>query len=249
VLRLYASYGASCSSPVSRVGPWFGAWTGGSGTTGTSSPHEANYGKEEGGFLLLFLLPLLTLMGLCVAGTVRVAWQTQNRVAMQSRLDICSLGLLQERERAYQSVARGNRTLDLSATGIYALRAGRILSGPIGALVGTLGEQGLLRLNHATALWQETTLAISQARELRWFRCAPSSFSRGFAACAAGSTSRGSLVREPSLFPDVKGALVARSPGRALAHFTCRGGRLVTKRVLHGDPKLRSLEMSDYYAQ
>lgn len=217
----------------------------GSKKTKNSLPKGAR--SAERGFLLLLLLPTLLLALAFLAGTVKVIQFSQQRIAMQSRLDLCALRLVQARRELAVSLVAQNRVIRTTALGIAMARGLSILGGPAGKLLGTLGEAGLLRANQAAAAWQEAKVAHLQAKELLLLRCAPTPYSQKLAACWAQPSIRQALRRAPALFPDVKGAMefVAAPLGRA----RCEGGKLSTKMRLEGDQKLIHANFTDAYEQ
>jgi hypothetical protein len=170
---------------------------------------------------------------------------SQQRIAMQSRLDICALSLIKKRERLAKSLAEGNQVIRTTALGIYSLRGLRILTGPLGQVLAGIGEQALLRMNQLAARWQDLQLSRYQAMEILGLRCQATPYSGGPAICLMAPALASATKREPALMPDVSGPRVfLRAP---LARADCRGKGARTILRLDGDPTLTRAEFSDRY--
>jgi hypothetical protein len=230
---------------ASRAPPCGADWASASKKIGTSSRPGRHC---ERGFLLLFLLPCLLLAFALLAGTIKVVNASQQRIAMQSRLDICAVRLLEIRRSAAKEFVRTNSILRSTALAIAMARGAILLGGPAGALLGKAGEAALLRLNQATAQWQEARVWFFQARELSLHRCSPTPFSRKEALCQVSPSLKEGLKRSPSLFPDVRGPLqFLKGP---LARVRCQSFTLLrTTLVLEGDPSLTTGNFADHYEE
>jgi hypothetical protein len=228
-------------SSSSREGESFSgrAWRPGCRSTKASFPPA-----DSSGFLLLAFLPTLVLALLFLLGTARLVQLSQQRVAMQSRLDTCALALVQERRKLARRLSEGNRILELTAAAVAMSRGLRILAGPAGQLLGALGERGLVTLNRSTALLQEQQLALAGAKEAWLAVCRRSPYSRSPAFCRVSPSLSTALRRKPAMFPDLKGPLVALQLPLARAHCWGAGG-LETRIRLEGNSRLGT--QGDYY--
>lgn len=230
-------FSLSCSPPPSRSGA-------GSISDWRSTAALPCTGKNSG-FLLLFLLPLLLLACGLLVGSHKIITASQQRIAMQSRLDICALSLIKKRQRLAHSLATGNQVIRASSTAIYFARGIRIFSGTVGQVLGGLSEQALLRLNQAAARLQDLELARYQAMELAGLHCGSTPYSKGSAFCLMLPALASATKREPALMPDVYGPRVfLRTP---LARADCRGKGARTVMRLEGDPLLTQPKFSDRY--
>lgn len=215
----------------------------GSRSTELSFKKEGHYEK---GFFLLFLLPLLLLATTFLIGTLKVISISQQRIAMQARLDVCALKLVQSRRSLAVELGRANRILHATKMGVYMARGLQVVGGPFGKLLGTAGEQTLLRANQATAQWQKVRTLYFRAQELRLSHCDQNQFSKSLALCHIQPALGQALEREPTLFPDLHGSLRFRSA--PLARARCRGlGNMETIIRLDGDPALLVDSFSDTY--
>lgn len=201
--------------------------------------------SKEAGYLLVLLLLCLSLALTFLLGTVKVVQLSQRRIAMQSRLDVCALQLIDVRRQLAVGLVRTNQVIRLTALAVSMSRGLKILTGPAGALVGTMGEAALVQTNRAAASAQEGLRLLGATREVAGALCAPSPFSKEAAFCTLSPPLPSALVRQKAPFPDLAGPLVFRD--RWLARVTCRGGRGVTKMKLAGDPGLRSKDFPDFY--
>ncbi len=219
-------------------------------STNTEASREAASSScAQGGFLLVFLLPLLLLLASFLAGSLDAAWRSQAKVALQSRLDVCALRMALERKSTLRKLVRGNQAISLTVAGIYAARGAKA-AGPVGAVLGTASEAVLLRMNGALSAMQDTQLAIAGGKELMRLRCEPGQFSKEPATCLPEPPLLSALRREQTLFPDVKGALVHRNQGGALASFRCRSGSRSAAAVeLRGGERLRNDDFKDGWTE
>jgi hypothetical protein len=179
-------------------------------------------------------------------GSAWLVRRIQARVAMQSRLDICAVRIVAGRKRLLEEIVWTNRVLEGTKVSIYAARGAKAVAGPVGAVFGTMTEAALLVLNRATAIGQEARLLAAEAVELSARLCAATPYSRGTAFCAVRPGVRGSLQRESTIFPDVRGPLRHRGRG-PLLRADCRGDALRTQLVLEGDPDLERTDFMDRY--
>lgn len=200
---------------------------------------------RDSGFLLLFLLPLLLLACVFLMGSYRIVTASQQRIAMQARLDICALSLIKKREALARSLTSGNQVIRITAIGIYAARGVRLLTGPIGQVLAGIGEQALLRANQLAARWQDLQLARYQALELAGLRCAATPYSSGPALCLITPALASATKREPALMPDVMGPKIFLRPPLARADCRGKGARAFIR--LDGDLSLTRAEFSDRY--
>jgi hypothetical protein len=207
---------------------------------GNTAPSEraAKISCAEEGFLLVFLIPLLLLFLLFLAGSLKVAWRTQEKMALQSRLDVCALRMALERKSTLNSLVNWNLGIQATAWGIYAARGVKVL-GPVGAAVGGASEIVLLRTNAALAAAQEAQLRAAGMKELYRLRCEGGTFSSEPAFCTPSPSLHKALKRQSALFPDVKGTLSHESRNGSLATFRCRSGGSDKATVeLSGDGRL-----------
>jgi hypothetical protein len=158
---------------------------------------------------------------------------------MQSRLDVCAVTLLRQREKLLREIGKGNRVIETTAAAIAMLRGFRLLSGPVGQMAGSVGEAALLRANQGMARWQESRRLFVSAKEKTGTVCPFTPFSRELALCRLKPELGALLRRERSPMPDVAGPLL---PTAALAgRVECRGGRNVLTRIrLIGDKSLQN---------
>jgi len=180
-----------------------------------------------------------------VAGSHKIVTSSQQRIAMQARLDICALALIKKRERLARSLISGNRVIRATAVAIYMTRGLRLLTGPLGQVAAAMGERALLQANQLAARWQSLSLIRYQAAELAGLRCSPTPFSREPALCLITPALASATKRERALMPDVAGPLVfLRAP---LARADCRGKGARTTMSLNGDRTLTRSSFSDRY--
>lgn len=210
---------------------------------------SSGFRRIEGGFLLVALAPVVLLMVMFLLGSLKLAALSQEKAALQSRLDLCAVRLAATRERLFQRLARTNQALKVTVLGIYAARAAR-LGGPIAAAAGAAGELALLRANHALALLQSGYMTAASATETRDLSCRASPYSEGPAFCQASPSLLSALERERTLYHDVRGHLVHRRKGRLLAEIRCRGAKgLSTALQVRGDPELAAGGFHDIYVR
>ncbi len=172
---------------------------------------------------------------------------SQQRIAMQSRLDICAVRYLHIRKHFAENLITSNRMIRLTALALYMAKGLSALGGVAGKLLGSLGEAGLKKINHGSAHWQNTQLALYQTKELVAARCAPTPFSKDPAFCQPNSFLKQALQREKALLPDVYGPLVFRTS--PLLRVTCTGKKQQTRLSLDGDTQLFKNSFSDFYEQ
>jgi hypothetical protein len=202
----------------------------------------------EAGFLLVFLLPFLLLVSVTLAGSLKLAWSSQAKVALQSRLDLCALRLATERKKTLQRLQKSNQALALTITGIYLARGVKVM-GPVGTVLGGASEAAMLRMNNLLAVGQEAEILGLAARETRHMRCAPTHYSREEAYCWPSPLALKSLRRETTFFPDVKGTLTHESRDGALARFRCRRPPLAASVELRGDARVKTGSFRDAYVE
>ncbi len=173
-----------------------------------------------------------------------MATLSQNRIALQSRLDICTQQLTKNRRDILETLVATNTGLEKTIWGIYAARGVQVF-GPIGKAVGKAGETVLLQMNRSLALYQETRLTLSRVRELTLRRCAPTPYSD------EGSLCRVEVPLQPrrakTLFPDVQGLLTLPTPSRKIGRFSCQARGMETVMALQGNPSLRDARFIDTY--
>lgn len=213
-----------------------------------SSANSTGHGRRscEQGFALLTLCLLLSIFLLALAGTVRIVGLSQAKVAMQSRLDICALGLALGRKKHLEEIVQTNRLLQITVTGIYMARGAEILGGPVGKLFGKIGEEGLLAANRSLAAWQDARSLLQNAREWKRVVCSPTPFSSGPAFCSPPGDY---LFRKSTLFRDVKGTLQVRAATSTLARFHCQGEKRAATILIQGKPDLSESHFTDAYEQ
>lgn len=205
---------------------------------------------SDKGFLVAGLLPALLLLLSALAGLLDISWRAQNRVAMQSRLDICAVKLALKRERSLEGLARLNGALRATVVGIYAARGVAVVSGPIGLALGKGAEAALLAANKALAASQNSLILAGTASELAGSRCASTPFSSPPAACLITPLLAKALHREATLFPDVEGSLAHQNPAQsALARVRCRGKFSAATLAIRGDAGLRETRFTDVYQE
>jgi len=216
---------------------------------GLSHAAARAYSRDQG-FLLVFLLPLLLLLALILAGTLKVAWSSQNAISLQSRLDVCAVKLTVARKTTLSHLVKSNRALSATVVGIYIARGVRVL-GHVGAILGGASEMALLKVNRGLAALQDAELALAGALEMRNLSCKHSRFSREAAACIPSPALLQALEREKTFFPDVKGALRHRKRENTLARFRCfaLGKTLKATIELRGDSELKSNGLHDAYVE
>jgi hypothetical protein len=202
----------------------------------------------EAGFLLVFLLPFLLLLSVSLAASLKVAWSSQGKIALQSRLDVCALRMAMARKQTLQKLVRTNQALALTVTGIYLARGVKI-AGPVGAAVGSVSEAAMLRMNSVLATAQESLIAVATGKELAHMRCDQSFYSKEEAHCWPFPPIKTALRRESTLFPDVRGTLTHQKKGEELALFRCQRGRNAAAIELRGDSRLMKENLEDAYAE
>lgn len=190
-------------------------------------------------------MPLLLLACALVMGSHRIVVASQQRIAMQSRLDICALSLLKKREALARSLVSGNQVIRATSVAIYFARGIRIFAGPVGQVVGGVGEQALLRVNQTAARWQDLQLMRYQAMELAGLRCGNTPYSRGPAFCLITPSLVSATKREKAMMPDIAGPRVFLK--KPLARADCRGRGARTTLRLDGDTTLTRANFSDRY--
>lgn len=191
--------------------------------------------------LLLFLL-LTTFLG-----TAALVRRMQDRIAMQSRLDICAVSLLQKRKNLFHEIAELNRFIRLTVYGVSVARGLTVVTGPVGRVFGGLSEKALVQLNRTLAQTQDARVALAVAVESMNAVCPSTAYSKGPAFCRAGPSLAGSFVRERTIFPDLRGAKRLKSSASRVSHVECRGGRMLTRIRLEGDPTLEKGSFQDRY--
>jgi hypothetical protein len=201
---------------------------------------------DEAGFLLIFLLPLILLLGAFFLGSLEVALQTQTRVALQSRLDVCAVRLAVHREQVFKRLSQMNTSLEITVKGIYTARGLSIVPGVGEAALAS--EEALLKANIFIAKGQDLLLAKAAAYEAVQLHCAASPFSKELTLCATTPRFLTGLKRRKTLFPDVLGSLEIDSSGQELSQVHCEGPHeLSTNIAIQGDPKLRKNWFKDEY--
>lgn len=204
---------------------------------------------KEGGFLLMPLSALLLLFLTLMFGSLKVILKSQQRDALQSRLDLCAVQLATRRERLLERLTLWNLGLETTIYGIYVARGIRI-AGPIGAIAGGASETMLLQLNHSLALAQKGALTTGIAMETINTRCNPTHFSDEPAFCVVSPPLSHSLRREATLFPDLEGPMVHRNTTTELVRMSCRAGRSLKSTLsVQGDTRLRKTGFTDVYLE
>jgi hypothetical protein len=164
-----------------------------------SSNSSAPVPPSQAGFLLVFLLPLLLLLGAFFLGSLKAALHAQARVALQSRLDICAVELSEGRQTVLARLTKTNAALRLNVKAIYVARAAKN-AGPYGMAAGSAAEAVLLPINRALALLEDGLLFAAQAKELASLRCRPDLYSSSSAFCAATPPIASAVSRENTLY-------------------------------------------------
>lgn len=206
------------------------------------------YSSNERGFLLVALPPLLLLALTILWGLMSVANSAYRSVALQSRIDACAVRLALKRETTLSRLASTNRMLEASVAALYVARGAR-LAGPASAILGGISEAGLLRINIGLAARQDALAASAQAFEINKTKCPADSFSKEPAMCSVNPALLTALARQPTLFPDIKGALKLKVRGVFLAKAQCWSERRVTTLGIRGDPFLTKTKYEDEYLQ
>lgn len=129
--------------------------------------------------LLLFLLLTLFL------GTAALVRRTQEKIALQSRLDICAVRIVQRRKNLLKEVAHLNTAIRATVYGTYVARGLIIVTGPAGRIVGGLGVKGLVKLNRTLARWQDVRIKLAAGMEALDTYCRPTPYSESPAFCRA----------------------------------------------------------------
>jgi|GEM_PF-5138410 len=217
-------------------------------TASFSGPGNVSCTEGQEGYLLLFLVPVLLLLTLFLAGSLKVAWKTQAKVALQARLDVCALRMALERKATLALLVRENQAITLTVLGIYAARGAKA-AGPVGAVLGGVSEAVLLRTNKSLALLQDSQLRIAGLKELGRFGCETGRYSREPAGCLPSPTLFKATSRNSTLFPDVKGTLRHERNGQALASFHCRGGLASAAVELRGNGDLLTDGFTDVWTE
>ena len=219
---------------------------------GASGKEQRNGGTslkngKDSGFALVFLCLLLTLAFLTLAGTVLVVRLSQEKVALQSRLDICTLRITLARKAFLEQIGRTNQMITVTKYGIYAARGAMVLTGPVGAVVAGTSEKILLQTNKALATAQDLHAKLTSAKELAGSYCPASPFSKSLVLCTLEPNLAKSLFRASTLFPDVKGELQMK--GSSLGRFRCAGKGLRTAMILKGNQELNGTQIKDEYEE
>jgi hypothetical protein len=203
------------------------------------------------GFLLLALIPLVCLLLLGFTASLEVARRSQAKIALQSRLDLCAVRLAREREETLERITELNEALHMTIIGIYAARGIAIASGPLGFALGKGAEAALLAANRSLAGAENALVALGSARELGLLTCATDAFSQEPAFCNMRPWLPEALQRAPTLFPDILGTLVHKTPGARLARAACRASLFdpSTTLALEGDGLLSKAGYQDTYEQ
>lgn len=205
---------------------------------------------REAGFLLAFLSPLLLLLMIFLIGSAKLAWSTQESVALQSRLDLCAVRLAVRRKALLENLVKSNAALKLTSLAIYVARGAK-MAGPTGVVLGGASETALLKINRGLALEQEAELLSASASELRALQCPATPFSVVPARCAPFPPAASATRRERALFPDVKGTLVHRKQEKSVAYFRCWASQPRASAMLRvlGDARIEKSGYRDFYAE
>lgn len=183
----------------------------------------------EEGSLLVAAIPFLLITLLLILGAAKITLASHRRIAMQSRLDICTSRLLEHRKLTLKRLEDPNRILTLTENGVLMARSMKAFTGPAGALLSTLGERALVQLNQKTALWQDVLVKQLHLRERTLGKiCGPTPYSNGLAYCEIQPSLPQLLYRKNSYFPDIKSTLKIRLNWNHRGTFQCIGLRLVS---------------------
>lgn len=184
-------------------------------------------GKE--GFLFTAILPLLLLALLALGGTLRVVKLSQQRIAMQSRLDICAAKLVEARLKTERVIENTNPTLEASYWAVAAAR-GLVVIGPVVGSLAALGQKALVQLNRSLAVAQESALAAGKLQELRLSLCSPTPFSREAVFCEMHPQLEKLHRRKTSVFGDLRRSL--ETLGKETGVARCQARNLVSEQKI-----------------
>lgn len=195
------------------------------------------------------LVPLLAVFLLCFLGGIRLTVLAQNRVALQSRLDICAIERAVKRKNALQRIVELNQALDKSAKAIYAARAA-VLTG-VGAAAGAAALPALLAVNQTAHRAQQALVYALTAKEAAASLCQPTQHSAERAGCLVTPLLASALAEKHALFPDVsEGVWQKAHSGEELAAVRCQAlKRLKTKIVVLGQSGLLDHQFRDRYEE
>lgn len=177
--------------------------------------------SKSGGFLFTAVFPLLLLALLALGGTLRVVKLSQQRIAMQSRLDICAAKLVEARLNTVRKIEKTNPALEASYWAVAAAR-GLMVAGPVVGSFAALGQKALVQLNRGLYLAQESARAAGRMQELRLSLCAATPFSRDPVLCELRPTLENLYRRKSSAFGDVKRSLETQGTEKGLARCQAR---------------------------
>lgn len=191
--------------------------------------------NSERGFLLLTLVIWIPLLFTVLAISFHEVQRAQKRVALQSRLDICSVKRTEQRKKMIQKIVQANDVIRFTNVAVASLRGISVLTGPLGSMASRLGESVLIQTNRAAALFQSTLLKTIHIAEMIP-TCEPTAFSKEPAFCTTTPGVTKLFFRASKSMPDLEAPLLARSS--LLSMSNCIGGLLSTKINLYGDAKL-----------
>lgn len=170
--------------------------------------------------------------------------RAQKRVALQSRLDICSVKRTEQRKKMIQQIVQANDVIRFTTVAVASIRGISVLTGPLGSVAAKLGESALIQTNRAAALFQSTLLKTVQATELIPI-CEPTPFSKEPAYCSTTPDLSKTFYRASRSLPDLEAPLLAKS--NLLSVSNCIGGLLGTKIHLYGDATLVQTNFREGY--
>lgn len=191
--------------------------------------------NSEKGFLLLSLVIWIPILVSIFGISFHEVQQAQRRVAMQSRLDICSIKRSEQRKRTIAQIIRANDIIRFTTIAVASLRGISVLTGPLGSVASKLGERALVQANRSAATYQNGLLKALNLFEKIPF-CEATTYSKELATCKIMPELSQQFFRSSRSLPDLEAPLIAK--GQLMAESTCLGMNLVTKVVLYGDANL-----------
>jgi hypothetical protein len=151
------------------------------------------------GFVTVSLLLFVPLIILTLAASVSLALRSQERLALQFRLDTCAIEVMDQRIQQITQLEQSNSLMQPLRLVVYAARGTKVVS----AGASTIGEAAALIALRTIARGQEALILKARAQELWQRNCRTNKFSAQLAVCQFAVTPAPS--RKPALFPDVPG--------------------------------------------
>ncbi len=162
---------------------------------------------KNNGFLFIATLPMLLVLLGTALGILTLTYLGQNQIALQYRLEICTMRILREHHILLQRLMRLNKTMPPLQKVVYIARGVQYIN----PLSGVLTQKAALLALKAIEKIQDTLLALGSLKIIPLRYCESTPYSKEIALCFWKFFQRNKFQRAATLYSDVPGTLAPKS--------------------------------------